>query len=152
MGRWLSQRRPSLTVHPPTLGHQRCQKTEFGSRSKHALAAALPQPVSRVAQRLEPADDKPIASRILTWSNNETARLWDISPDEKTPLDKHILEFQVPTNLYKSDRFKALGFDEWMAEKRALEVPGAKRRPSRRHRCGRRCMFTGSERENNCLP
>jgi WD40 repeat protein len=68
-------------------------------------------------------------SRILTWSDDGTARLWGISPGEKIPLEEHILELQVrsATRLYGSAELELLNFEGWMARKRELALIRAKR-------------------------
>jgi hypothetical protein len=67
-------------------------------------------------------------SRILTWSEDGTARLWDISLGGM-PSDERILDFQVrsATGFKGSVEPKVLTFDEWMAKKRELETMRAKR-------------------------
>ena len=98
--------------------------------------------------------DKPVVgavfnrneSRILTWSHDGTARLLDISLDEKIPIDERILDLQVRSaaSLYGSVELKLLSFDEWMTarmtarqtlnEMRALRAH-SKRRIKERARC-----------------
>jgi hypothetical protein len=68
-------------------------------------------------------------SRILTWSDDGTACLWDVALDEKIPLEELMLELQVrsATRLYGSAELELLSFEEWTARKRELELMRAKR-------------------------
>jgi hypothetical protein len=68
-------------------------------------------------------------SRILTWSWDGTARLWDTSFDEKISVDERILDFQVRSavSLYVSVKLELFSFNAWMAEKRKLDARRARR-------------------------
>jgi hypothetical protein len=67
--------------------------------------------------------------QILALAINGPARLWDISLDDKIPLDERTLEFQVrsATKVSGSSELKRLTFDEWMAKARELEAMRTKR-------------------------
>ena len=54
-------------------------------------------------------------SRVLTWSQDGTARLWDISLDETIPLKQRRLELEVrtATTLDDSGHVHVLSFEQW---------------------------------------
>ncbi len=62
-------------------------------------------------------------SRILTWSEDGTARLWRLPQVTDKPAEYYSLEFQIRsgTRLDNAGEVRALTFEQWTAKKREFQ-------------------------------
>ena len=63
-------------------------------------------------------------SRVLTWSHDKTARLWDaVDPLGMLTLDERILELEVRSGTTLDDNLKlrTLSFEDWRTKARSPE-------------------------------
>ena len=63
-------------------------------------------------------------SRVLTWSEDGTARLWAISTFDNRSVEQFVLETEVRNAAEIADNgsFRLLSFDQWMQKRRELEA------------------------------
>jgi WD40 repeat protein len=62
-------------------------------------------------------------SRVVTWSEDGTARLWDLSLDETIPLSQRRLELEVrtATTLDESGHVHPLPYEQWNDKRQQLD-------------------------------
>ena len=61
---------------------------------------------------------------MLTWSDDGTARLWDIGIDTDWPREHLVLRVEVQTGTRLTDlgELKVLSAEEWQAKKQQVEA------------------------------